>query len=105
MSDIKLGKPELELAKRIGHKIWDSYDDTHGYRTEKQAYNDSVNTDILDNIWAFWGQFDHYNQEKFLDLVTWSNENGATKLEQWIEQRLDKSRGALEELRKMGLDI
>lgn len=55
----------LELAKKISHNIWESYDDEHGYRSEKQAINAGVKTDNPENIWFFWNQFDAQNQMKF----------------------------------------
>ena len=54
----------------VSNIIWETYDDTHGYATEKIEKNNSVSIDNEENFWFFWGQFDHINQRKMLDMVS-----------------------------------
>lgn len=61
-----LSKESLEIAKRAAHKVWEKYDDTYGYKTEKQTRNDNMSTDHPDNIWFFINQFDLHNQVELL---------------------------------------
>lgn len=64
-----MSEDALKLAQQIAHEVWEKYDDTHGYRTEKQEANASVPTDNPDNIWFFWNQFDPRNQAEFVARV------------------------------------
>lgn len=59
----------LELAQQISDEIWSTYDDTHGYATEKRAANAAVDVNNPDNIWYFWNQFDAPNHMKFVDAL------------------------------------
>lgn len=38
-------RPALELMQQLAREIWATYDDTYGYRSEKQAANNSINLD------------------------------------------------------------
>lgn len=106
LKKIKLGRPELELAKTISNQVWEKYDDDYGYRSEKQNHNNSVSTELPDNIWFFWGQFDGNNQEEFFDKVLNSQEAGATKLKIWAGQQINKTREArLSLLIATGIDL
>lgn len=105
MKEIKLGKPELELAKKISHQVWEKYDDQFGYRTEKQTYSDNVSTGIPDNIWFFWGQFDHLNQLEFTSKVEQSKEAGTSKLKEWCRQQMTKVNESLLKLHEAGIDF
>lgn len=86
--DIKLSTEALELAKAIAHEVWDKYDDTYGYRTEKQTWSDAISTNHPDNIWSIWNQFDSTNQAEFAAhvalLVNSEPDNVAAELLHWI---------------------
>lgn len=47
--------------------IWRTYDDTHGYATEKLERIDINN--IKDNAWYIVAMFDGHNQERLLKMV------------------------------------
>ena len=64
-----MSKDALELLKRVAHQVWEKYDDTFGYRSDKQERNESVSTDISDNVWFFWGQFDGENQGELVRRI------------------------------------
>jgi hypothetical protein len=103
--ELILGKRELELAKKISNEIWATYDDKFGYATEKQEKNNSVSTDIPDNIWFFWGQFDSHNQEKFWDKVVHSDDVGSVQLQAWVAEQIQKVREASANLRELGIEL
>lgn len=67
----KLDKDTLELAKGIANVIWLSYHDLKAgnYQADKIERNNNVNTDVNDNIWMLWNQFDVQNQEKFIEIL------------------------------------
>lgn len=71
--NIKFTSKHLEIIKELSHEIWGSYDDSFGYRAEKQKINSGVGIDHPDNIWFFWNQFDAKNHkvlyEKLLSYV------------------------------------
>lgn len=48
-------------------KIWQTYDDTHGYASEKIARIDIKN--MSDNAWYIVAMFDQSNQAKLLSMV------------------------------------
>lgn len=98
-------KDALELAKKIADQIWQSYDDTYGYQTEKRERNAAVPTGHPDNIWFFWNQFDSNNQEKFLELALDSDEPGASELQLWATKELKRTREAILRLHGMGIDL
>jgi len=58
----------FEDIKTNAIKIWQTYDDTFGYATEKI---DRVNNiqNISDNAWFIVAMFDSFNQAKLLKLV------------------------------------
>ncbi len=92
-----LSKEALELARECSHKVWQPYDDTYGYRTEKQERNASVSTDNPDNIWFFLGQFDLNNQSKLYFEVIISKESKAkeelaTFIKKYLEQEIESLR-------------
>lgn len=87
---VNLSKASLELVKLLSDKVWGKYDDTHGYRTDKQAKNVSVSTDIPDNIWFFWGQFDQFNQAELMRYIKGSideNTEGAEELYNFLDKQ------------------
>ena len=49
--------------------IWQTYDDTHGYATEKINRIKDI-TNIKDNAWYIVAMFDQSNQKKLFNLVT-----------------------------------
>jgi hypothetical protein len=65
----KLSREALEIVKAAANKVWEKYDDTYGYRTEKQERNNKVTTDLPDNVWFFINQFDIHNQVELLMTI------------------------------------
>lgn len=53
--------------KENAKKIWESYDNTHGYVTEKLQRIDIEN--FSDNAWYIVAMFDVPNQNKLLSMV------------------------------------
>ncbi len=59
----------FDEIKEAATEIWNSYDDTYGYATEKiNQIKDLKN--IRDNAWTIVAMFDGSNQGKLLDLVS-----------------------------------
>jgi len=87
MSDQKISREALELARVISHQVWSKYDDTHGYRSQKQDYNAHIAPES-DNIWAFWGQFDGSNQREFQERLKKlpAKTPGKKELLSWIKR-------------------
>lgn len=79
-----IGKEELQLMKDISHEIWESYDDTYGYRTEKQTRNAEVSVEHPDNFWFFYGQFDVLNQHKMKKALLHKDTEKAHNLLEYI---------------------
>lgn len=110
MSDdnLKLSPAALLLAKNISHEIWQKYGDEHGYRTEKQSQNATVNVNVPGNIWFFWGQFDHINQGEFFHKVhTAVDDNipGAGELLIWVIPEMARTQAAVDMLRDEGIEL
>ena len=61
-------------------KIWQTYDDTYGYASEKIARVNSI-TNIEDNYGTFIGMFDHVNQRKLYDSVS---EESQALIDGWV---------------------
>jgi hypothetical protein len=105
----ELSKYALMVAKKISNQVWEKYDDTYGYRTEKQTANDKVSTDNPENIWFFWGQFDHDNQREFYELVTEEASKSSNEsikfLKKWCERQLVESARAITELSRLGIQL
>lgn len=99
----------LELARRISHDLWNGYDDEFGYRTEKQDANANFNKPYHpDNIWSFWGQFDHNNQGLFTlkaVLAKMNNEAGATELYAWAKEQLAEVEKNVAKLHERGIEF
>lgn len=55
--------------KQAAIQIWNQYDDTHGYRTEKLSRITDLQN-ISDNAWYMVAMFDTPNQNKLLTIVT-----------------------------------
>lgn len=49
-------------------KIWQTYDDTHGYASEKIDYLKSFDN-VKDNYGTIIGMFDDHNQRKLFNAV------------------------------------
>ena len=63
--------PSDEVFNEIKEKsieIWQSYDDTHGYATEKIDRVESI-TNFKDNWGSIFGMFDHQNQSLLLNML------------------------------------
>ncbi len=56
--------------------IWQTYDDTYGYATEKINRIKDI-TNISDNVWYIVAMFDQSNQKRLINLV---NEKTREKL-------------------------
>lgn len=98
---MKLSKEALEILKRSAHKVWEKYDDTHGYRTEKQNRNNDVSTDNSDNAYFFIGQFDPRNQQELLFYVLTEDESEArSQAIVFVMEQLKITAEALETLKK-----
>ena len=59
----------FEEIKIQAIKIWDTYDNTYGYRDEKVNYINSL-TNIEDNAMIFFRMFDHINQAKLITTLS-----------------------------------
>ncbi len=79
---IILSQKALRLAQRIAHEVWQKYDDTYNYRTEKQLRNTQESEMIF-----FWQQFDYMNQLEFMERLVKEPESDArTELLDWIHE-------------------
>jgi hypothetical protein len=64
--------PSDEIFNDIKQKaksIWLTYDDTHGYATEKIDQIETI-TNVKDNWGFIVGMFDWQNQQKLLTILT-----------------------------------
>ena len=59
----------FEEIKIQAIKIWDTYDNTYGYRDEKVNYINSL-SNIEDNAMVFFRKFDHINQAKLISTLS-----------------------------------
>lgn len=50
-------------------EIWNTYDNTYGYATEKLSYVNSIEN-IEDNAMVFYRMFDYVNQQKMKSLLS-----------------------------------
>lgn len=66
--------------KREAITIWQGYDDTHGYASEKIAYINSIKN-VQDNYGTFIGMFDVHNQRKLYDAVS---DDGKKLIDEWV---------------------
>jgi hypothetical protein len=67
-----MGTPNQEIfdeMKSIATDIWNTYDNTYGYVTEKL---DRINSfgNIQDNAMVFYRMFDHINKATFRDRAS-----------------------------------
>lgn len=75
--------PSQEIFEEIKAKaieIWQGYDDTYGYASEKINYVNSI-TNIKDNWGTIVGMFDYKNQAK---LVAKLSPEARKKVAQWL---------------------
>jgi len=64
--------PDQEVfddIKACAIKIWQGYDDTYGYASEKITIVEKI-TNIKDNAWTIVAMFDVFNQEKLYNMVS-----------------------------------
>ena len=60
---------QFDEVKKKAIEIWNTYDDTHGYRSEKV---DAVNylKNVTDNVMVIIAMFDVYNQAKLASMLS-----------------------------------
>jgi hypothetical protein len=96
-----------ELARIISDELWDKYDDTYGYRSEKQEANANFNKHHHpDNIWSFWGQFDSTNHQLFtLSALMAKHDNvpGGDELYAWAHEQLAEEQKVIDDLNERGI--
>lgn len=68
-----------EIKKRAVD-IWQTYDDTYGYATEKIEYVNSI-TNVKDNWGTIIGMFDQDNQRRLLAKLS---PDAREKVEEWL---------------------
>lgn len=64
--------PTLEIFNEIKSaaiSVWETYDNTYGYVTEKLEYINRLEN-IQDNVMVFYRMFDHINQAKMLNVLS-----------------------------------
>ena len=109
MVKVELSTYAIMMAKKLAHQVWEKYDDTYGYRTEKQAWNDSIRTNHPDNIWSVWNQFDSDNQRELYVLISASahttQNKGVKDLKKWCEIQMLETEKAVESLREKGIEL
>jgi hypothetical protein len=75
--------PSDEIFNEIKEKaieIWQTYDDTYGYATEKIDRVKSI-TNFKDNWGTIVGMFDNPNQQKLLNMLS---DEAREKVMQWL---------------------
>ena len=55
--------------RSVASEIWNTYDNTYGYATEKLSYVNSIEN-IEDNAMVFYRMFDYINQQKMKSLLS-----------------------------------
>ena len=66
--------------KQCAIKIWQSYDDTYGYASEKIAMVNSI-TNVKDNWGTIVGMFDWNNQQLLLEMLS---PEAQEKVREWL---------------------
>lgn len=66
--------------KKAAIEIWQTYDDTHGYASEKIAMVNSI-TNFKDNWGTMVGMFDSPNQQKLLAKLS---PEAQAKVREWL---------------------
>ncbi len=59
----------FDEMKAVAISVWQTYDNTYGYVTEKLNYINSIRN-IQDNAMVFYRMFDYKNQAKMLELLS-----------------------------------
>lgn len=75
--------PSDEIFEEIKHaaiEIWNTYDDTYGYASEKINYLNSFGN-VRDNWGTIVGMFDQDNQAKLLAKLS---PEARAKVEEWL---------------------
>jgi hypothetical protein len=55
--------------RTVASEIWNTYDNTYGYATQKLSYVNSIEN-IEDNAMVFYRMFDYINQQKMKSLLS-----------------------------------
>lgn len=98
-----MSEDALKLAQQIAHEVWEKYDDTYGYRIEKQERNAAQPLTDPDAIWFFWNQFDNRNHLEFIArLMTTPRTPGLKELKDFCLAEYNRE-ADIE--RRMGLDF
>lgn len=66
--------------KQAAIEIWQTYDDTFGYASEKIGYVNSI-TNFKDNWGTIVGMFDCHNQQKLLAKLS---DEAKRKVSEWL---------------------
>lgn len=74
-------------------EIWQGYDDTYGYASEKIAMVNRI-SNVKDNYGGIIGMFDHKNQRKLYDRVS---PDAQELIDDWV--------GGLERIEKMAAQM
>ncbi len=64
--------PSIEIfeeMKSAATAVWQTYDNTYGYVTEKLEYINSIGN-IKDNAMVFYRMFDYQNQAKMREMLS-----------------------------------
>ena len=59
----------FDEMKAAATSVWQTYDNTYGYVTEKLDYINSIRN-IQDNAMVFYRMFDYQNQAKMIKLLS-----------------------------------
>lgn len=74
-------------------EIWQGYDDTYGYASEKIARVQEI-PNVADNYGGIIGMFDHTNQRKLYNLVS---DESKKLIDDWV--------GGLDRIEKMAKEL
>ena len=101
MTELNYYKPPtqeiFEDIKNQCIEIWKTYDDTHGYASEKiDSIKDLEN--IKDNCLSIVARFDVHNLRKLLEIIK-------PESKKWLEPFLQNEFDAEAKLRKMGIEL
>lgn len=65
----KMTDTAFEEIKKVAMEVWNMYDDTHGYATEKISKIKDLEN-IGDNAGYIMGMFDIFNQQKMFNKLS-----------------------------------
>lgn len=77
---IRVSNALFNELKSEAIKIWQTYDDTYGYATEKISYLNSF-ANVGDNWGTIVGMFDIHNQRKLYDAVS---DDAKMLIDKWV---------------------